>query len=95
MKLIALLLCPFGFATGAFVFSGVLEPMAAALGISVAATATLQSGFAIACAISGPFLAHWCRTLPARPVLISVMIALTLLNAASALAPDFNSLFVL
>ncbi|MDJ0933484.1 MFS transporter [Breoghania sp.] len=95
MKLIALLFCPFAFTTGAFVFSGVLGPMADVLGVTVAAVATLQSVFAIACALCGPLLAHFTRGLPPRTLLLGVLVLLTLLNGASALAPDFNSLFVL
>jgi DHA1 family inner membrane transport protein len=95
MYLIALLFCPFAFTTGAFVFSGVLQPMAEALGVSVAAVATLQSAFAIACAFCGPLLAHLTRRLPPRRLLLGVLLALTVLNAASALAADFRSLFLL
>ncbi len=36
MRLIALLFCLFAFTTGLFVFSGVPEPMAAALGVAPA-----------------------------------------------------------
>lgn len=95
MYLIALLFCPFAFTTGAFVFSGVLQPMADALGVSVAAVATLQSAFAIACALSGPLLAHLTRSLPPRSLLLAVLLLLTALNGASALAPDFRTLFLL
>ncbi|WP_321343337.1 MFS transporter [Breoghania sp.] len=95
MNLIALLFCPFAFTTGAFVFSGVLQPMAASLGVSVAAVATLQSVFAIACALCGPVLAHMTRRLPPRTLLLGVLLLLTILNAASALAGDFRTLFVL
>lgn len=54
MMLFALMLCPFCFTMGAFVFSGLLDPMARDLGVSVSTVATLQSAFAIACALCGP-----------------------------------------
>lgn len=95
MKLLALMFCPFAFTTGAFVFSGVLEPMAGALGVSVAAVATLQSAFAIACAICGPLLAQTTRRLPPRTLLLAVLGLLVALNGISAAAPDFESLFLL
>jgi len=95
MRLIALLFCPFAFTTGAFVFSGVLQPMAAALGVSVAAVATLQSAFAIACALCGPVLAHLTRALPLRALLLTVLVLLTILNGASALVTEFRTLFAL
>lgn len=95
MRLIALLFCPFAFTTGAFVFSGVLEPMANEIGVSVATAATLQSAFAISCALCGPPLAYITRGWPRRPLLLAVLAILTLLNAASALTQDFSVLFVL
>lgn len=95
MRLIALLFCPFAFTTGAFVFSGVLQPMAAALGVSVAAVATLQSTFAIACALCGPVLAHLTRALPPRALLLGILVLLTVLNGASALVTEFRTLFAL
>ena len=95
MKLMALMFCPFGFTTSAFVFSGVLEPMAGAFGVSVATTATLQSSFAIACALCGPVLAHFARALPPRPVLIAVLVTLLPLNTLSAMAGNFDRLLLL
>ncbi len=93
MKLIALMFCPFAFTTGAFVFSGVLEPMAAVLGVSVAAVATLQSAFAIACALCGPLLAQATRRLPSKALLLTVLALLVALNGASAMAADYQALF--
>lgn len=93
MKLIALMFCPFAFTTGAFVFSGVLEPMAVVLGVSVAAVATLQSAFAIACALCGPLLAQATRRLPPKALLLTVLALLVMLNGASAMAADYEALF--
>ncbi|MYM56905.1 MFS transporter [Thalassovita mangrovi] len=95
MKLIALMFCPFAFTTGAFVFSGVLEPMAAVLGVSVAAVATLQSAFAIACALCGPLLAQATRRLPPKALLLAVLALLLALNGVSAMATDYQALFIL
>ncbi|WP_420415328.1 MFS transporter [Roseibium sp.] len=95
MMSVALLLCPFAFTMGAFVFSGVLAPMAEALGVSVGAAAALQSGFAIACALSGPVLARLTAALPRKSLLLGVLFVLTVLNAGSAVAADYPSLLVL
>ena len=95
MYLIALLFCPLAFTTGAFVFSGVLQPMAADLGVSVGAVATLQSAFAIACALCGPPLVHLTRHWRPRTLLLAVLMLLVVLNAASALVADFRVLFTL
>ncbi len=95
MMFVALMLCPFAFIMGAFVFSGVLAPMAVDFGVSVGAVAALQSALAISCALSGPFLARMTQKLPKRAVLLAVLFALIALNTASALTAHYPSLLVL
>ncbi len=87
-----LMLAPFAFATGAYVFAGLLEPMAADFGVSVAAAAQLQTAFAIACAIGGPILAIGTARLDRRRTLVCVLLLLTLANAVSALTTSFPML---
>jgi len=88
----ALMLAPFAFGTSAFVFTGILEPMARDLGVSVAAAGQLQSAFAIACAVGGPVLARYTQRFERRSLLLAVVSALLATNILSALAPSFAPL---
>ena len=92
MRLIVLALAPFAFTTGAFVFAGVLHPMAEELGVSVSAAGQLQSAFALSCAFAGPVLAARTARIGRKGLLVAVMVLLALANAASALMPGYGSL---
>ncbi|OJJ11945.1 hypothetical protein BKI51_09765 [Alphaproteobacteria bacterium AO1-B] len=92
MMSFALLLCTFAFTMGAFAFSGALVPMAASLGVTVGEAAALQSGFAIACAICGPVLAKLTSSLPRKPLLLTVLMLMTVLNFLSAMVPGYGAL---
>ena len=93
-RILILMLAPFAFATGAYVFAGLLDPMAVDLGVSVAAVGQLQTAFAIACAIGGPLLAILTSSLGRKGLLIGVLILLGMLNAVSALTDVFNLLVI-
>ena len=95
MQLFSLLLVPFAFTMGGFAFSGLLDPMARDLGVSVAQVGTLQSAFALTCAVSGPLLARITARLPRKRLLLATLVVLTALNLASAFAPGFGELMVL
>lgn len=90
--LLTLMLAPFAFSTGAFVFAGLLDPMATDLGVSVSAAGQLQTAFAIACALGGPILAIATRRMEKRRLLVLVLAFLAVSNALSALAPRFEML---
>lgn len=49
-RVLVLTLAALAFASGAYVFSGLLDPMAADLGVSVGAVGQLQTAFIIAAA---------------------------------------------
>ncbi len=87
-----LMLAPFAFATGAYVFSGLLDQMATDLGVSVVATAQLQTAFTIACAVGGPLLAVATARFNRRRLLIIVLVLLAFLNALSAVTTSFSIL---
>lgn len=92
MILLVLMLAPFSFSTGAFVFAGLLGPMAADLGVSVAAAGQLQTAFALSCAVGGPVLAGATARFPRKTLLVSVLCVLAAGNALCALAADFRFL---
>ncbi|MEL6364542.1 MAG: MFS transporter [Pseudomonadota bacterium] len=93
LKLLALMLAPLSFSTGAFVFGGVLAPMAGDLGVSIAAAGQLQAAFALSCAAAGPFLARYTGRFERRRVLLAVLAAMVLFNALSAVAGGYGLLF--
>lgn len=88
------MLAPFAFATGAYVFAGLLEPMSADMGVTVAATAQLQTAFTISCAVGGPLLALGTAGLDRRKLLLGVLAFLALGNALSAILSGFGALMV-
>ncbi|MEO0501348.1 MAG: MFS transporter [Pseudomonadota bacterium] len=90
--ILILMLAPFAFATGAYVFSGLLGPMSADVGVSVAAAAQLQTAFTIACAVGGPLLAIATARLDRRKLLLGVLVFLAVANALSALTQGFGML---
>ena len=93
-KLLVLMLAPFAFGTGAYVFAGLLDPMAVDLGVSVPLVGQLQSAFAIAAAVGGPVLALLTNRYDRRALLIVILLGLATANAASALATIFPTLLV-
>ncbi|WP_341235648.1 MFS transporter [uncultured Sulfitobacter sp.] len=92
MPVLALMTVPFVFTLGGFVFVGLLEPMAASLGVSIAKAATLQAGYAFACAICGPLIAHVTRNWRKKPLLLATLAFLAVVNGWSAIAPDYATL---
>lgn len=93
-KLLVLMLSPFAFGTGAYVFTGLLEPMADDLGVSVPVVGQLQSAFAIASALGGPLLAATTSRYERKRLLVGVLFGLAVANAASAMAGAFPTLVV-
>lgn len=94
MPIFTLMTVPFVFTLGGFVFAGLLDPMASALGVSVAKAATLQAAFAFACALAGPVLAHVTRNRSKKPLLVATLVLLACVNGWSAMAEDFDSLML-
>lgn len=92
LRLISLVFAPFAFGTSAFAFVGLIDPMAAGLGIGVPLAGQLQTVFAIACGIGGPVLARLLDGFDRKRLLLLVMLILAAMNAASAMAPGFGSI---
>ncbi|MEM1191204.1 MAG: MFS transporter [Pseudomonadota bacterium] len=94
IRLLSLAFAPFAFGTSAFAFVGLIVPMADGLRTSVPVTGQLQTVFAIACGIGGPILARAFARFDRKRLLMIVMLLLTIMNVASALAPGFSALLV-
>lgn len=94
MRLACLLLAPFAFTTGAFVFAGVLVPMAADLGVSVRAAAQLQAAFSVSCALAGPVLAGLTARFDRKRLLVASLVLLAVANFASAAMTGYWALFI-
>ncbi|WP_375174344.1 MFS transporter [Pseudooceanicola sp.] len=94
MRFFALMLAPLAFTTGAFVFAGVLTPMAEDLGTSIGAAGQLQSLFTVTCAICGPLLALLTGRFDRKSLLLLTLAYLTVMNGVSALMPGFAGLAV-
>lgn len=82
----------FGIGTTEFVIMGLLLQVAADLGVSVATTGLLISGYALGVFVGAPALTLATRKLPRKQVLILLMAIFTLGNIACALAPSYGLL---
>lgn len=94
-RILSLVFAPFAFGTSAFVFIGLIDPMAEGLDVGVPLIGQLQMVFAIACALGGPFLARLLSAVDRKRLLVGVMASMVAMNVASALAPDFATLAAL
>ncbi|MBU1288147.1 MAG: MFS transporter, partial [Alphaproteobacteria bacterium] len=91
-RILCLVFAPFAFGTNAFVFIGLIDPMAEGLGVGVPMIGQLQMVFAIACGFAGPFLARLLSGVDRKRLLVGVLASMVAMNFASALAPDFVTL---
>lgn len=90
IRLLSLVFAPFAFGTSAFVFIGLIEPMAEGLSVGIPAIGQLQAAFALACGIGGPVLARLVAGFDRKRVLLGVMAILAVMNMATALASTFE-----
>lgn len=82
----------FAVGTEAHVFTGVLEPLAADLGIELGAAGWLAASFAITYAVAAPFMASFVAALDRKRILVGALFALGLVNLAGAVMPTFTLL---
>ena len=87
-RLLSLVFAPFALGTSAFIYIGLIEPMANDLGVGIASVGQLQTAFAVACGIGGPVLARLLAGYDRKLLLLGVLSILAVMNIASALAPD-------
>ncbi len=95
LPLLALFFAAFAFGTTEFVIAGVLPQVAAGLGVSIPNAGYLVSGYAIGIAVGGPLFTIATARMPRKTLLLWLLIAFTIGQAACALAPDFFSMLVL
>ncbi|MEO1013880.1 MAG: MFS transporter [Pseudomonadota bacterium] len=89
-RLITLAFAPFAFGTTAFIFIGLIAPIATDLRVAVPVVGQLQTVFAVACAVGAPLLARRLGETSRRRVLVAVMGGLVAVNVASAIAPTLS-----
>ncbi|MGM7644214.1 MFS transporter [Nocardia sp. JW2] len=90
--MLALALGGFGIGTTEFVTMGLLPDIAAAFGISEPSAGHAVSAYALGVVVGAPLIAALCARVPRKKLLIVLMAAFTLGNAATVLAPTFPTL---
>lgn len=92
--ILALCLGGFGIGTTEFVAMGLLPEMSSGLGISEPTAGHLISAYALGVVIGAPTIAALSARVPRRTLLIALMVAFTVGNVASVLAPSYSTLMV-
>lgn len=94
-RIYVLTLSSFAFGSAAFIFAGLLEKMAADLGVSTAVAGQLQTAYVLTSAVLGPVAAHLLGRLDRRLVVIGGLSLGIVLHLACAFTPNFATLLVL
>ncbi|WP_278265020.1 MFS transporter [Nocardia sp. AG03] len=90
--MLALALGGFGIGTTEFVTMGLLPDIAADFRISEPTAGHAVSAYALGVVVGAPLIAALCARVPRKKLLIALMAAFTVGNAATVLAPTFGSL---
>lgn len=93
-RIFVLTMCTFAFGSAAFIFAGLLEPMAADLEVSTAVAGQLQTAYVLTAALLGPVAAWALGRMDRRVVVILGLSIGLVMHLACAIAPDFRSLLV-
>lgn len=83
----------FALGTSEFMLSGILQPLARDLGVSIPKAGLLVSAFAVGMVVGAPVLAAATLRLPRRTTLIGLLAVFMLGQVAGALAPSYEVLF--
>ncbi|MFF8812990.1 Cmx/CmrA family chloramphenicol efflux MFS transporter [Streptomyces pactum] len=83
----------FSLGTSEFMLSGLLQPLARDMGVSIPQAGLLVSAFAIGMVVGAPLLAAATLRLPRRTTLVALLAAFGLGQVAGALAPNYAVLF--
>ena len=95
LAVLALAMGGFAIGTTEFVTMGLLPQIADGVGVSIPSAGHVISAYALGVVIGAPVLAYYGARLPRRGLLVALMLAYATFNAASALAPSFETLVVL
>ena len=87
-------LCNLVIGSGAFVLSGILQPLAHELGISIAAAGQVMTAYAVATALLAPVLIFLTATWPRKRAIQLALALFTAGNLVSALAPSLGVLML-
>lgn len=90
--MLALALGGFGIGTTEFVTMGLLPDIARAFDISEPTAGHAVSAYALGVVVGAPLIAALCARVPRKKLLIALMAAFTVGNAATVLAPTFGTL---
>lgn len=94
-RIYVLTMVTFAFGSGAFIFAGLLETLAADLGVTTAVAGQLQTAFVLTSAVLGP-VAAWLFGRFDRRIMVIVGLSLSVaLHLACAVTPTFETLLVL
>ncbi|MFE3545417.1 MFS transporter [Nocardia sp. NPDC059177] len=90
--MLALALGGFGIGTTEFVTMGLLPDIATAFDVSEPTAGHAVSAYALGVVVGAPLIAALCARVPRKKLLIALMAAFTVGNAATVLAPSFGTL---
>ncbi|WP_428993562.1 MFS transporter [Nocardia farcinica] len=90
--MLALALGGFGIGTTEFVTMGLLPDIAVAMHVSEPTAGNAVSAYALGVVVGAPLLAALCARVPRKRLLVALMVAFTLGNLATVLAPTFHTL---
>ncbi|MEW1737847.1 MFS transporter [Nocardia beijingensis] len=92
--MLALALGGFGIGTTEFVTMGLLPDIASAVHVSEPTAGHAVSAYALGVVIGAPLIAALCARVPRKRLLVALMVAFTVGNAATVLAPSFGTLVI-
>lgn len=91
-RVFVLTMVTFAFGSAAFIFAGLLETMAADLGVSTAVAGQLQTAYVLTSAVLGPVAAHVLARFDRKLVVLAGLSFGLLLHLACAVTPNFETL---
>ncbi|GAA4478408.1 MFS transporter [Rhodococcus olei] len=94
MAMLALSLGGFGIGTTEFVAMGLLPEMSTGLGVGEPTAGHVVSAYALGVVVGAPTIAALTARVPRRTLLVALMVAFTVGNAASVFAPGYPALMV-